>query len=271
MRLSGQLHLPSLLLLAITALCLLAPWLAPYPPSQQNLLLGAQPPSTDHWLGTDIFGRDLLSRLLYGGRLSLAVGLTATAVALVIGVSWGATAGYLGGRTDALMMRVVDGFYALPFVIFVVLLMVVFGRSLVLLFIAIGAIEWLTMARIVRAQVRNIKQSEYVEAAECMGVAPATILLRHILPNCIGPIVVYTTLTIPSVMLLEAFLSFLGLGVQPPDSSWGLLINQGVETMEEYPWLLLYPSLALTTTLLCLNLVGDRWRDKLEGARGNTP
>jgi len=142
---------------------------------------------------------------------------------------------------------------------------------LVLLFIAIGAIEWLTMARIVRAQVRNLKQSDYVEAAQCMGVAPASILVRHILPNCIGPIVVYTTLTIPSVMLLEAFLSFLGLGVQPPDSSWGLLINQGVETMEEYPWLLLYPSLALATTLLCLNLVGDRWRDRLEGVRGNKP
>lgn len=264
-------NLPLLVLAIIGLACLLAPWLSPYPPAAQQLLLGAQPPSAAHWLGTDIFGRDLLTRLLYGGRLSLLVGVTATAVALVIGVSWGALAGYAGGRLDAVMMRIVDTLYALPFVIFVVLMMVVFGRSLLLLFVAIGAVEWLTMARIVRAQVRAIVHSDYVEAARCLGLSRWQILARHILPNCSGPIIVYTTLTIPGVMLLEAFLSFLGLGVQPPDASWGLLINQGVETMEEYPWLLIYPALALTATLLCLNLVGDQLRDRLEGtaAGGN--
>lgn len=254
------------LLATIAAVCLLAPWLAPYDPSAQNLLLGAQPPSLQHWLGTDSFGRDLLSRLLHGGRLSMLIGLCATAVALLLGISWGATAGFVGGRTDAVMMRIVDAFYALPFVMFVVLLMVVFGRSLALLFIAIGAVEWLTMARIVRAQVRALKQSEFVEAARCIGLSNRQILWRHVLPNCSGPIIVYTTLTIPSVMLLEAFLSFLGLGVQPPQSSWGALISQGVETMEEYPWLLLYPAAALTTTLLCLNLLGDQLRDWLENS-----
>lgn len=257
---------PAVMLLAtIGLLCLLAPWLTPYSPATQDLLLGAQPPSAAHWLGTDPLGRDLLTRLLYGGRLSLLVGITATAVALLIGVSWGAVAGYAGGRIDAVMMRIVDTLYALPFVIFVVLMMVVFGRSMLLLFIAIGAVEWLTMARIVRAQVRAIKYSDYIEAAHCIGLSRWAILRRHLLPNCVGPIIVYTTLTIPSVMLLEAFLSFLGLGVQPPNSSWGLLINQGVETMEEYPWLLLYPALALIGTLLALNRLGDQLRDQLEG------
>lgn len=257
---------PAVVLLAtIGLLCLLAPWLTPYSPATQDLLLGAQPPSAAHWLGTDPLGRDLLTRLLYGGRLSLLVGITATAVALLIGVSWGAVAGYAGGRIDAVMMRIVDTLYALPFVIFVVLMMVVFGRSMLLLFIAIGAVEWLTMARIVRAQVRAIKYSDYIEAAHCIGLSRWAILRRHLLPNCAGPIIVYTTLTIPSVMLLEAFLSFLGLGVQPPNSSWGLLINQGVETMEEYPWLLLYPALALIGTLLALNRLGDQLRDQLEG------
>lgn len=248
----------------VILLCLLAPWLTPYGYEDQNLRLGAQPPSLQNWLGTDTFGRDQLTRILYGGRLSLAVGFIATAVALVIGVTWGAVAGYLGGRVDAVMMRLVDILYALPFMIFIVLLMVVFGRNLILLFLAIGAVEWLTMARIVRGQIQSLRQQEYVEAAHSLGLGTAAILWRHLIPNALGPVIIYTTLTIPNVMLLEAFLSFLGLGVQPPASSWGLLISSGVETMEEYPWLLIFPGLALTLTLFALNFLGDGLRDALD-------
>jgi oligopeptide transport system permease protein len=248
----------------IIVLCLFAPWLTPYSYEAQNLRMGAQPPSASHWFGTDVFGRDMLTRILYGGRLSLTVGFVATAVALVIGVTWGAIAGYAGGRVDAVMMRLVDILYALPFMIFIVLLMVVFGRNLLLLFLAIGAVEWLTMARIVRGQVQSLRQQEYVEAAHSLGLGPAAIVWRHVIPNALGPVIVYTTLTIPSVMLLEAFLSFLGLGVQPPASSWGLLISAGVESMEEYPWLLIFPGLALSLTLFALNFLGDGLRDALD-------
>lgn len=242
----------------------LTPWIAPYGYEQQNLKLGASPPSAAHWLGTDIYGRDLLTLIMYGGRVSLAVGFIATTVALVIGITWGAVAGYAGGKVDAVMMRLVDILYALPFMIFIVLLMVVFGRNMLLLFLAIGAVEWLTMARIMRSQVQSLRQQEFVEAAISLGLSPATIIRRHLVPNALGPIIVYTTLTIPSVMLLEAFLSFLGLGVQPPQTSWGLLISYGAETMEEYPWLLFYPGLALTLTLFSLNFLGDGLRDALD-------
>ena len=242
----------------------LAPWIAPYGYEEQNLLLGASPPSYQHFLGTDIFGRDMLTRIMYGGRVSLLVGFIATSVALVIGVSWGAVAGYAGGKLDAFMMRLVDILYALPFMIFIILLMVVFGKNLLLLFFAIGAVEWLTMARIVRGQVMTLKKQEFIEAAHSMGLPKQIIIVRHIVPNAIGPIIVYATLTVPNVMLLEAFLSFLGLGIQPPESSWGLLINYGVETMEEYPWLLIFPGLALTITLFALNFLGDGLRDALD-------
>ena len=242
----------------------LAPWIAPYGYEEQNLILGASPPSSQHLLGTDIFGRDMLTRIMYGGRVSLLVGFIATSVALVIGVSWGALAGYAGGKLDAFMMRLVDILYALPFMIFIILLMVVFGKNLLLLFFAIGAVEWLTMARIVRGQVMTLKKQEFIEAAHSMGLSKQLIIVRHIVPNAIGPIIVYATLTVPNVMLLEAFLSFLGLGIQPPESSWGLLINYGVETMEEYPWLLIFPGLALTITLFALNFLGDGLRDALD-------
>jgi oligopeptide transport system permease protein len=245
-------------------IALLTPWIAPYGYAEQDLDLGASAPSATHWLGTDIFGRDLLTQIMYGGRISLAVGFVATAVALLIGVTWGAVAGYAGGRIDAVMMRFVDILYALPFMIFIVLLMVVFGRNLLLLFLAIGAVEWLTMARIMRSQVQTLRQQEFVEAAVSLGLAPSTIIRRHLIPNALGPIIVYTTLTIPSVMLLEAFLSFLGLGIQPPQTSWGLLISYGAETMEEYPWLLLFPGMALTLTLFSLNFLGDGLRDALD-------
>jgi oligopeptide transport system permease protein len=245
-------------------IALLTPWIAPYSYETQNLDLGATPPSAAHWMGTDIFGRDLMTQIMYGGRISLAVGFVATAVALLIGVTWGAIAGYAGGKVDAFMMRLVDILYALPFMIFIVLLMVVFGRNLLLLFLAIGAVEWLTMARIMRSQVQSLRQQEFVEAAISLGLGPVAIIRRHLVPNALGPVIVYTTLTIPSVMLLEAFLSFLGLGVQPPQTSWGLLISYGAETMEEFPWLLIFPGLALSLTLFSLNFLGDGLRDALD-------
>ncbi|HCX26303.1 MAG TPA: peptide ABC transporter permease [Cellvibrionales bacterium] len=243
---------------------ILTPWLAPYGYETQNLALGASAPSAQHWLGTDIHGRDLMTRLMYGGRISLMVGFAATAVSLVIGILWGTIAGYIGGLTDTIMMRIVDILYALPFMIFIILLMVVFGRSLLLLFLAIGLIEWLTMARIVRTQVLTLRKQEFVSAAVVTGLSHWQIIRRHIIPNVLGPVIVYITLTIPSVMLLEAFLSFLGLGIQPPQSSWGVLISGGVETMEEYPWLLVFPGLALSLTLFALNFLGDGLRDALD-------
>ena len=251
-------------LLLFISIAAVTPWIAPYDYAEQNLELGAAPPSAAHWLGTDIFGRDLLTQIMFGGRISLAVGFIATAVALLIGVTWGAIAGYMGGRVDAVMMRLVDIIYALPFMIFIVLLMVVFGRNMLLLFLAIGAVEWLTMARIMRSQVQSLRQQEFIEAAISLGLPTAAIIRRHLIPNALGPIIVYTTLTIPSVMLLEAFLSFLGLGVQPPETSWGLLISYGAESMEEYPWLLVFPGLALTLTLFSLNFLGDGLRDALD-------
>ena len=248
----------------LITLAILAPWIAPHSYSYQNLDLGAQPPSSNFFLGTDTLGRDLFSRILYGARVSLMVGFVATGVALVIGVSWGIIAGYFGGRVDSIMMRIVDVLYGLPFIIFIILLMVIFGRNIWLLFGAIGAVEWLTMARIVRGQVLTIKNQEYVLAAQAMGVSNFQMFRKHIFPNILGPIAVYATLTIPQVMLLEAFLSFLGLGIQPPMSSWGTLIRYGVESMEEYSWLLIYPGLTFTITLFALNLFGDGLRDALD-------
>ncbi|MFP6596250.1 MAG: ABC transporter permease subunit, partial [Candidatus Hydrogenedentota bacterium] len=248
----------------VALITFITPWIAPYSYEGQDLVLGATPPSADHLLGTDYLGRDLFTRILYGGRISLMVGFAATAVSLLVGVIYGATAGFLGGRIDTVMMRIVDILYALPFTIFVIVLMVFFGRNIILLFLAIGAIEWLTMSRIVRGQVLSLKEKEFVEAAIAMGLSKRQILFRHLIPNTLGPIIVYTTLTIPNVMLLEAFLSFLGLGVQPPMSSWGLLIHDGAEQMEQYPWLLIYPSLALSLTLFSLNFLGDGLRDALD-------
>ncbi|MBT7950351.1 MAG: ABC transporter permease [Gammaproteobacteria bacterium] len=245
-------------------IALLTPWITPYSYFEQDLDLGATAPSAAHWLGTDTLGRDLLTRIMYGSRISLMVGFLATAVALSIGVLWGTVSGYFGGRVDAFMMRTVDILYALPFTIFIILLMVVFGRNILLLFMAIGAVEWLTMARIVRGQVLSIRQQEYIDAAITMGLPKRQIMLRHVIPNTLGTIIIYVTLTIPNVILLESFLSFLGLGVQPPQSSWGLLISYGVETMEEYPWLLIFPAVVLSVTLFSLNFLGDGLRDALD-------
>jgi oligopeptide transport system permease protein len=220
-------------------------------------------------MGTDDLGRDLYTRVLYGGRISLMVGLCATLVSLTIGVFYGSVSAFLGGRWDSLMMRIVDILYALPFTIFVILLMVFLGRSILLLFVAIGAVEWLTMARIVRGQVLHIKSREYIEAAHALGLSGVRIVVRHILPNVLGPIIVYATLTVPMVMLLEAFLSYIGLGVQPPMSSWGLLLKDGAEKMEEYPWLLVFPGICFSITLFSLNFLGDGLRDALDPRQGD--
>lgn len=251
-------------LIIVTIACFLGPLLSPYGYEEQNLDLGASPPSAGHWLGTDTLGRDLLVRLLIGGRVSLGVGFAATVVALTIGVVYGAVAGYFGKKLDAVMMRIVDIMYSLPFTIFVILLMVFFGRNILLLFVAIGAVEWLTMARIVRGQVMAVKRMEFIEAARSLGFGKRRLIFRHILPNILGPIIVYTTLTIPGVMLLEAFLSFLGLGVQPPMSSWGGLIKEGSEKMEEFWWLLVFPGGVFSLTLFSLNFLGDGLRDALD-------
>ena len=253
-----------IVLVLVGATVVVGPWMVSHSYETQDTALGATAPSWNNWLGTDPLGRDLFSRMLYGGRVSLLVGLAATAVSLLIGVLYGAMSGYLGGRADALMMRLVDILYALPFTVFVIILMVFFGRNFLFLFLAIGAVEWLTMARIVRGQVLTLRHREFVEAAVVMGLPVWRILLFHIIPNTLGPVIIYATLTVPSVMLLEAFLSFLGLGVQPPMSSWGLLIKEGVDVMEEYPWLLLFPSVAFSMTLFALNALGDGLRDALD-------
>jgi oligopeptide transport system permease protein len=214
--------------------------------------------------GTDGNGRDLLTRTLVAGRVSLAIGLLATGVALVIGVAYGATAGYLGGRVDMLMMRVVDVLYALPFIFFVILLVVFFGRNFILMFLAVGAIEWLDMARIVRGQTLSIKRQDYVLAAQALGVSSGGVIRRHIIPNTLGPVIVYVTLLVPKVILLESFLSFLGLGVQEPMTSWGVLISDGARSIQSAWWLLAFPAAFLVTTLFALNFLGDGLRDALD-------
>ncbi len=247
---------------------LLGPWLSVYAVDQvdwsQSTL--ASPPSlaAGHWFGTDTNGRDLFVRVWIGTRLSLLVAVLATAVSVLIGVAWGATAGYLGGRVDAWMMRFVDVLYALPYMFFVIILTVVFGRSLVLIFLAIGAVGWLTMARIVRGQALALRQREFVEAAIALGLPARTIIFRHVIPNVLGTVIVYATLTVPQVILFESFLSFLGLGVQEPLTSLGRLVAEGALEMETSPWLLLIPSAVLGTILLCLNFLGDGLRDALD-------
>ena len=262
---TNKLSLFSLIyILLLIVIAIITPFIAPYDYAYQDLALGASAPSSNHLLGTDTLGRDLLTRMMYGSRISLMVGFLATSVALIIGVIWGTIAGFSGGKTDAIMMRIVDTLYGIPFIILIILLMVIFGRNLILLFLAIGAVEWLTMARIVRSQVLNLSKQEFILAAEAMGVSKLNIIFRHLIPNAMGPVIVYATLTVPQIMLLESFLSFLGLGVQPPLSSWGLLIRDGAVSMEEYWWLLIFPSLAFSLTLFSLNFIGDGLRDAID-------
>ena len=265
----------SMIVLALIAgMAVLAPLLSPYAYDEINYDIIACAPgwwpvdagciAPGHIFGTDSVGRDIFVRTLYGARVSLAVGLVATLVSLFIGVLYGAVAGYLGGRIDAAMMRVVDVLYSLPFIFFVIILMVIFDRNFVLLFVAIGAVEWLTMARIVRGQTLSIKQKEFIEAARAAGVSPLGVILRHVVPNVVGPVMVYVTLTVPGVILTESFLSFLGMGIQEPLTSWGVLISDGADQMETAPWMLLFPALFMAVTLFCFNFVGDGLRDALD-------
>ncbi len=273
--------------------CILVPELSTWEDTKTDLDLGPVPPNAEHWMGTDFHGRDLMVRVFIGGRVSFAVGFIATVVSFAIGVTWGGVAGYVGGRVDSLMMRFVDVMYTFPFLIFVILMQVYFANKggvfheafmavvtpfadnpadplwfsvfqICFEFLALGAISWLTMARIVRGQVLTIREQPYVEAAKSVGVSHSGILFRHILPNALGPIIVYTTLTVPSVILQEAFLSFLGLGVEAPDASWGTLVNDGARSMVVFPWLLIFPALFLALTIFSLNALGDGLRDALD-------
>jgi oligopeptide transport system permease protein len=290
-RLSG--NKPALVSLGVLTVIVLACFVGPFlsfvkAPSTINLQNVVAAPSAEHWFGTDQLGRDVFSRVLYGGQVSLLVGFVATGVAVMIGVIYGSISGYVGGIADSVMMRFVDIMFALPFLVLVILFALVVDKpssdfttwvvettswerdrvapitTLIPLFIAIGAIGWLTIARIVRAQVMNVKNLEFVEAAISLGLSRKRILFRHILPNVIGPIIIYTTLAVPGVMLMESVLSFLGLGVKPPNSSWGILIKEGADRMEVTPYLLLFPSLFFATTLFALNFLGDGLRDALD-------
>lgn len=252
------------ILIFIIILCFLGPFFIPFSYEDQNLPMAGLPPSKVHWLGTDLLGRDLLSRILYGGRISFLVAIVASLVSLGVGVTYGAISGWAGGSMDRLMMRIVEIIYSLPYTIFVILLMVFIGRGLLPLFLAIGAVEWLTMARLVRGQVMWIKDQPYVQASHILGQSTIRIISKHIVPNVMSTIIICITLTIPNVMLLESFISFLGLGVQAPMTSWGDLIKEGSIAMETCPWLIIFPSLFFSLTLFSLNFLGDGLRDALD-------
>ncbi len=272
---------------------ILVPILSAWRYDRADLALGPTPPSFTHWMGTDYFGRDLAARIFFGGRVSFAVGFFAALLSLVIGVSWGGISGYFGGRIDALLMRIVDVLYTIPFLIFVILVMVFFGGDggaldrifragiglfvahpedpsykpvfqIVLVIFALSAMSWMTMARIVRGQVLSLKNRPFIEAVRTTGAGHAHIIFRHLVPNAIGPVIVYATLMVPEIMMTEAFLSFLGLGTQEPLSSWGLLAATGAETMDLYPWQIVFPALMLAITLFCFNYLGDGLRDALD-------
>ena len=251
----------------IIFVCIVGPWILKifgYDYQSQDLEYGAHPPSMKHPFGTDFFGRDSFTRVLYGGRVSLAVGFLAATVSATIGTLWGAIAGYAGGRVDAFMMRIVDILYALPYMLMVIILVTIFGRRFELIFIALGFVGWLTTARIVRGQVLSLKEREFVQAARSVGVSDSSIILRHLIPNTLGPIIIYFTLTVPSMILQEAFLSFLGLGVQEPMPSLGALINDGAAQMTVFWWQLIFPGCFLALLLFSLNFLGDGLRDALD-------
>jgi len=255
-----------IILVTLTVIVVIAPLFIPYSIDETDWDSISVAPSLGggHLFGTDGLGRDLFVRTLQGGRISLLVGIVATLVSLLIGITYGAVSGYLGGRVDQVMMRIVDILYALPFMFLVILLMVFFGRNILLIFVAIGAINWLDMARIVRGQTLSLKNREFIEAARAGGVTTSRMIRRHIVPNLLGVVVIYVTLTIPQVILVESFLSFLGLGVQEPMTSWGALVNEGAQEMENAPWMLVFPALFLTITLFCFNFLGDGLRDALD-------
>lgn len=254
------------ILAALILLALIGPYVLPYDYETPDWAAFRAPPSIEsgHYFGTDQNGRDVFARTLYGTRISLLVALVATAVSVVIGIFYGATAGYIGGRLDAVMMRFVDIMYALPYILFVILLMVIFGRNVILLFIGIGAVEWLTMARIVRGQTLSLREREFIEAARAAGQTTFRIITRHITPNLIGPVIIYATLTVPEIILTESFLSYLGFGVQEPLTSLGTLISEGTNVMEIMPWLLFFPATFLVLLLLSLSFIGDGLRDAFD-------
>jgi oligopeptide transport system permease protein len=253
-------------LLLITATAIAVPMAWPHGIEDASWEAILAPPSLAdwHWFGTDANGRDLFVRVFYGGRISLAIGVLTTVVALAIGVTWGTVAGFVGGRLDGTMMRIVDVLYALPLLFFIIILVTVFGRNIFLVFAAIGAVEWLTMARIVRGQTLSVKGREYVESAVAIGLSRPAILWRYIVPNVLGPVIVYVTLLIPTNIVVESYLSFLGLGVQEPLTSWGLLISQGAGQLDSAPWLLAFPATFLAVTMFCFNFIGDGLRDALD-------
>jgi oligopeptide transport system permease protein len=250
----------------ITLCAIVAPSLSPHTIDDLDWMNIGAPPSLEngHWFGTDDTGKDMFVLTWMGARVSLIIGVMTTAVALSIGVIYGATAGYVGGRTDNAMMRFVDVLYALPLLFFIIILVTVFGRNIYLVFLAIGCVEWLTMARIVRGQTLSVKQKEFIEAARASGAGPAAIIGRHVLPNVVGPVIVYVTLLVPTNILVESYLSFLGLGVKEPLTSWGVLISRGANSIESAPWLLLIPATCLAITMFCFNFIGDGLRDALD-------
>jgi oligopeptide transport system permease protein len=254
------------ILVLITAFAFIAPLVSPHDMETNDWERIQIAPTVEqsHWFGTDANGRDLFVRVAAGARVSLAIGLITTLVAVLIGVLYGAVAGYVGGRTDQVMMRIVDVLYALPLFFAIIILVTVFGRNIFLVFLAIGAVEWLTIARIVRGQTLAAKQTEYVEAARSLGAPASRIILRHIVPNVVGPVIVFSTLLVPTVILVESFLSFLGLGVQEPQTSWGLLISQGTSALDSAPWLLVIPASFLAGTMFAFNFIGDGLRDALD-------
>ncbi len=259
--------LASMWVLGLIAMaCIVIPWVWPYGYAQPdwNLLYQGPTFAGAHLFGTDALGRDLFVRVMWGCRISLMVGVVATFVTLVIGVTWGAVAGFLGGWVDGLMMRFVDILYSIPFIPFVIILMVLFGRDLILVFAAIGAVSWLDIARIVRGQTLGLRKKEFIEAAHASGVGNRTIIARHIVPNLIGIVVIYVTLTIPTVILFEAFLSFLGLGVQAPLTSLGGLVSDGASVLQSYPYMLLIPAIFLAVIVYCFNFIGDGLRDAFD-------
>ena len=267
LRSNGVVLAAATLIVLVALLAIGGPALSPYADDSLDWQHLAIPPCFDasHWFGTDRLGRDLFVRTLHGVRLSLVISLLSSAVSLVIGVSWGAIAGYVGGRTDNCMMRFVDVLYSLPYLFIVIILTTVFERgSLTVLLVAIGAVGWLTTARIVRGQTLALKRREYVEAARAAGLGTPGIIARHIVPNLMGSVIIYATLTIPQMITFESFLSFLGLGVQEPLASLGSLINDGAQEMQSAPWMLLVPALFLITLLVCFNLIGDGLRDALD-------
>ncbi|KWE46464.1 peptide ABC transporter permease [Burkholderia ubonensis] len=254
------------LLVLVTLACFVGPWLLPADPAASDWASISLPPTwaNQHWFGTDELGRDLLVRTLIGGRVSIEVGLLGTLVSGLFGVAWGATAGFAGGRVDAVMMRIVDMMYAIPYLLIAILMMTLFGRSFILVVLTISAFSWIDMARVVRGQTLSLRNREFVDAARAIGVSPASIVRRHVVPNLLGVVVVYATVSVPNIVLTESVLSFLGLGVQEPMTSWGVLIQDGAQKLESMPWLLLAPAVMLCVTLYCVNFVGDGLRDALD-------